>query len=80
MTGEIGRGSASLPGLFIQVKYWMSLTLLVGISMEVSTNKQQKPTNRPTRSCNNTPDIYQEDTNSTYQILAHNCPLQHYLQ
>lgn len=71
MKGEISKGFASLPGLFTQAKYLMSLTLLVGISMDVSKTKQPKPTNRPTRSSNNTPDTYWEDTNSTYHRYSH---------
>lgn len=54
MKGEISKGFASLPGLSTQAKYLMSLTLLVGISVDVSKSKQPKPTNRPTRSSNNT--------------------------
>ena len=71
MKGEISKGFASLPGLYTQAKYLMSLTLLVGISMDVSKSKQPKPTNRPTRSSNNTPDTYWEDTNSTYHRYSH---------
>lgn len=62
MKGEISKGYASLPGLFTQTKYLMSLTLLVGISVDVFKSKQPKPTNRPTRSSNNTPGTYWENT------------------
>lgn len=71
MKGEISKGFASLPGLFTQAKYLMSLTLLVGISVNVSKSIQPKPTNRPTRSSNNTPDTYWEDTDSTYHRYSH---------
>lgn len=71
MKGEISKGFASLPGLSTQAKYLMSLTLLVGISVDVSKSKQPKPTNRPTRSSNNTPDTYWEDTDSTYHRYSH---------
>ena len=71
MKGEISKGFASLPGLSTQAKYLMSLTLLVEINVDVSKSKQPKPTNRPTRSSNNTPDTYWEDTDSIYHRYSH---------